>query len=79
MMTTTEEAFPAMVISIGIDIDLTTMILSLLSQQWSYGGDPTMRMRKQQVFHNINKTCKGRWNGLPQVSKSQKRCSLAIH
>ena len=45
-MTTTEEAFPAMVISIGIGIGLTTLVLSLLSQQWSYGGDPTMRMKK---------------------------------
>ena len=45
-MTTTEEAFPAMVIGIGIGTGLTTLVLLLLSQQWLYVGDPTMRMKK---------------------------------
>ena len=46
ILTTTEEPFPKMVIGIRNSIDLITVSIILLSLQWSYGEDLTMRIKK---------------------------------
>ena len=45
-MTTTEDAFPAMVISIGIGIDLITVVLSYHHNNGHIGEDPTVGIKK---------------------------------